>query len=74
MAQKALKVMGEEATITKNSNGTFMVTPKNQSYGFKNTFLQRYAVEKAKKEAKREGYSIVEKEESGETVLYLRQY
>lgn len=74
IAKKALDAIDEEAEITKNPNGTYTVTPNNQSQGFRNRFLQRYSVEKAKKEAKKEGYSIVEKEEEGETVLYLRQY
>ncbi len=74
MAEKALKAMGEEAEITKNPNGTFTVTPKTQSYGFKDKFMEEYSVQVATKKAKAEGYTVTRKEEQGETVLLLRQY
>lgn len=74
MAEKALGRMGVEANITPNANGTHTVTPKSAEYGFRDNFLQRYSVEVAKRKAKREGYTVVEKEENGEQVLYLRQY
>ena len=74
MAEKALKAMGEEAEITKNSNGTYTVTPKNQSYGFSDSFMEEYSVQVATKKAKSEGYTVSRKQEQGETVLILRQY
>lgn len=74
IAEKALKKLKVEADITKNANGTYSVTPKNQSYSFRDSFLKRYAMEKARQEARREGYTVVEKTENGEQVMYLRQY
>jgi hypothetical protein len=74
MAEKALKAMGEEATIEKNANGTYTVTPKSQNYGFRDTFMQEYSVQVATKKAKANGYTVTRKEEQGETVLILRQY
>jgi hypothetical protein len=74
LARKALKKLGLQADIIKNANGTFTVTPKVQSFGFKDQFLQRYAMEKATVEARKEGYTVVEKTENGEQVMYLRQY
>ena len=74
MARKALEKMGLNATITKNSNGTYTVTPEKQDYSFKDEFLKRYSVEVASAKARKEGYKVIEKEENGETVLYLRQY
>ena len=74
MAEKALGRMGVEADITQNANGTFTVAPKGTEYGFRDTFLQKYSVEVAKRKAKREGYTVVERTENGEQVLLLRQY
>ena len=39
MAEQALKQMGVEADITRNSNGTYTVTPKNQQSSFRDKFL-----------------------------------
>lgn len=74
LAKKALKKLGVEASITKNANGTFTVQPKVQNFSFKDDFLQRYAMEKAAVEARKDGYTVVEKVENGEQVMYLRQY
>jgi hypothetical protein len=74
MAEKALKAMGEEADITENADGTCTVTPKNQTYSFKDNFMQEYSVQVATKKAKASGYTVTRKEEQGETVLILRQY
>jgi hypothetical protein len=74
IAEKSLKKLGIKADITKNRNGTYTVTPENAPYGFRDKFLQRYGMEKAKVEARKEGYSVSEKTENGEQVLYLRQY
>jgi len=74
MARKALEKMGIKAKITKNFNGTYTVTPENQNSSFKDDFLKRYSIEVASAKARKEGYNVIEKEENGETVLYLRQY
>lgn len=74
MAEKALKAMGEEADITKNRDGTYTVTPRNQSSTFRNRFLQEYSAQVATAKAKKAGYTVTRKEEQGETVLILRQY
>lgn len=74
MAEKALKEMGEEADITKNPNGTWSVTPKNQRATFRDKFLQEYAAQVATKKARAEGYTVSRTEENGEIQLTLRQY
>lgn len=75
IARKVLDIMGEEATIEKNANGSYTVTPKNQqNSSFKDKFLTEYGVEVASKNAKAQGYMVSRSEEDGETVLYLRQY
>lgn len=74
MAEKALGKMGQAASIEKTSRGTYMVTPAKQNASFRDTFLQRYGIEVATAQAKREGYNVIEREENGEQVLILRQY
>lgn len=74
IAEKSLKELNEQADIERTARGTYMVTPKKQSATFKDRFLQRYAMEKTKVEARKEGYKIIEKQEQGEQVLILRQY
>lgn len=74
MAEKALKAMGQKGTITKNPNGTYMVTPEKQTAEFRDSFLQEYAAQVAMAKAKASGYAVARKVENGETVLYLRQY
>lgn len=70
IADKALKKLGVEADITQNSDKTYSVTPQSTSYSFKENFLQAYAMEKAKVEARKAGYTVTEK---GDTLI-LRQY
>ena len=67
MAEKALKAMGQEAEITKNSNGTYSVEPKSQRYGWNDSFMEEYSVQVATRQAKREGYTVTRKQEQGET-------
>lgn len=74
IAEKALSDIGEEATIEKNANGKYTVTPKKQNVAFKDQFLTEYGVNVATKEAKAQGYMVSRTEEDGETVLFLRQY
>ena len=74
MAEAALKAMGITATITRNANGTYTVTPTKPTATFKNDFLEEYAAQVATRKAKAEGYTVVRKVENGETVLILRQY
>ena len=74
MAERALKQMGVEADITKNSNGTYTVTPKSQNSSFRDRFLQEYGVALATAKAREEGYYVSRSEENGEVQLTLRQY
>ena len=75
MAEKALKKLKIEATITRNARGTFTVEPKEYISDFQDTFMQRYTVEVTKKQALKDGYMLQEKTNTkGETELYLRQY
>lgn len=75
MAERALKNMKEEAEITKNANGTWSVTPKNQRATFRDHFLKEYTTEVATAKAKRDGYTVSRVyHENGEIELTLRQY
>lgn len=74
MAEQALKQMGVEADITRNSNGTYTVTPKNQQSSFRDKFLQEYSAAVATKKAKADGYYVSRQEVNGEIELTLRQY
>ena len=75
LAEKALKEMGIEGTVTKNANGTYTVKPKQiADRNFRDNFLQKYTTLVAKKKARMDGYTVTEKEENGQTVLYMRKY
>ena len=70
----ALKHMKQKATIRKNSDGTFTVTPTNPSSGFETKFKNEYGAALATKTAKAAGYTVTRKVENGEIELTLRQY
>ena len=74
MAEQALKQMGVEADISRNSNGTYTVTPKSQSANFRDKFLQEYSASLSTKNAKAAGYYVSRQEVNGEIELTLRQY
>ena len=75
MAERALKAMNEEAEITKNANGTWSVTPKNQRGTFRDHFLKEYSAEVATAKAKKNGYTVSRVyQDNGEIELTLRQY
>jgi hypothetical protein len=73
-AQEALKRLGIKASITKNSNGTYTITPESPRADFRDRFNEEYSVALATKKAKAAGYTVTRKEIHGETQLVLRQY
>jgi hypothetical protein len=74
MAERALKKMGAKASIEKNANGTYTVTPAKQDASFRDTFMSEYAAQVATAKAQADGYTVTRQEVDGETVLYLRDY
>jgi hypothetical protein len=68
--------MGAKAKFQQNADGTWTVTPEQQSQQFKEKFLTEYSVCLAEEKAAQEGYDVVREydEATDETVLYLRQY
>jgi len=73
-AVEALRKLGVKAAITRNSDGTYVVTPETSTSDFRDRFLQEYTVAVATRKAKADGYNVIRKEVNGEVQLVLRQY
>ena len=73
-AEEALRRLNLKASIAKNANGTYTVTPEKQDASFRTKFMDEYTVAVATRKAKAEGYTVTRKEVNGEIQLVLRQY
>lgn len=65
---------GWRATISKNSNGTYTVTPQQAYPGFEKKFNNEYAASLATQKAKAAGYIVTRKDQDNKIELILRQY